>query len=88
MSTATIMVADPYLVWESGNSGNFVLDVELRYPPMTVSYYPGFWQLIKFAWIQYLALLVVFWWVLSYVQAFVFKNQVILTIRKRKDKLQ
>ena len=85
-STATVTVENPYLVWESGNSGNFTLDVQLQYPPMTVTYFTGFWQLIKFAWIQYLAILVVFWWLLSYVQAFVFKNQIILTIRKRTEK--
>ena len=79
-------VENLYVVWESGDSGNFTIDVELRYPSMTVLYYPGFWQLLKFAWIQYLAILVVFWRVLSYVQAFVFKNQIILTV-KRKDKL-
>ena len=77
----------PYLVWESGDSGNFSIEVELQYPQMTVEYYPGFWQLVKFAWIQYLAILVVFWWVLRYIQAFVFKNQIILTIRKRTEKL-
>ena len=77
----------PYLVWESGNSGNFSIEVELQYPQMTVDYYPSFWQQVKFAWIQYLAILVVFWWVLRYVQAFVFRNQLILTIRKRTEKL-
>lgn len=81
-----MVVENPYLVWERGDSGNFTIDVELRYPSMTVIYNPGFWQLLKFAWIQYLAILVVFWRLLSYVQAFVFKNQIILTV-KRKDKL-
>ena len=47
--------------------------------PLLSTYAPGFWQLIKFAWVQYLAVLVVFWWVLRYVQSFVFENQVILT---------
>lgn len=83
----TIRLEDPYLVWESGDSGEFTLDVEIKYPPMTVEYYPGFWQLVKFAWIQYLAILVVFWWVLSRVQRFVFTNQIILTIKKRTEKL-
>lgn len=84
---ATIKIENPDLVWESGDSGNFSLELELQYPPMTVDYHPGFWQLVKFAWIQYVAILVVFWWVLSYVQAFVFKNQIILTVRKRMEKL-
>lgn len=46
------------------------------------TYAPGFWQLLKFAWLQYLALLVVFWWVLSAVQSFVFQNSVVETVHK------
>lgn len=76
-------------VWSSepGGGGDFTIQVELRYPPFTVEYQPNFWQYLKFAWIQYLAIFVVFWWVLSYVQSFVFENQVILTVRQRTDKL-
>jgi len=51
------------------------------------TYTPGFWQLIKFAWVQYLAVLVVFWWVLSHVQSFVFENQIILTSQHNTNKL-
>lgn len=54
--------------------------------PLCPTYAPGFWQLIKFAWVQYLAVLVMFWWVLSYVQSFVFENQVILTSRHNTNK--
>lgn len=75
----------PLVVWEVGNSGNFSLEVELQYPTLTVTYRPGFWQLLKFAWIQYLAIFVVFWQIIRTVQSFVFENQVILTIRKRKS---
>ena len=71
-------------VWEGKDSRDFTLEVELIYPPLTVTYFPGFWQLIKFAWIQYLSILVVFWWLLTLVQSFVFHNQVILTIKKNK----
>ena len=76
-----------YPVWKSGVSENFTIDVELRYPPFTVTYYPNFWQYLKFAWVQYLAVFVVSWWLLSYVQSFVFENQVILTVKKRRDKV-
>ncbi len=80
--SVTTQVEQPLLVWEAGQTGNFTLDVELTYPVLTVTYRPGFWQLLKFAWIQYLAIFIVFWWVLSRVQSFVFQNQVILTVKK------
>lgn len=82
--TVSTYLDKPLMVWEGGNSMNFTLDVELVYPTLTVMYSPGFWQLIKFAWIQYLSVFVVFWWVLTYVQSFVFQNQVILTVNRNK----
>lgn len=80
----TTVLENVYLVWESGtSSGNFTLEMELLYPVQTITYVPGFWQLVKFAWIQYLALLVVFWTVLRCLQSFVFRNQIILTVKRR-----
>ena len=89
ISVVTVRVTweNQYPVWKSGVSENFTIDIELRYPPFTVTYYPNFWQYLKFAWVQYLAVFVVSWWLLSYVQSFVFENQVILTVKKRRDKV-
>ncbi len=70
------------MVFEAGKSDNFSLEVELVYPPLTVTYVPGFWQLVKFAWIQYLSIVLLFWLVLRNAQDFVFKNQIILTSRE------
>lgn len=82
----TTILQAPHIVWESGSTGNFTITVKLQYPDHTVTYYPNFWQRLKFAWVQYLAVFVVFWWVLSVVQSFVFQNKVILTVTQRKDK--
>lgn len=75
-----------YPVWTNGESNNFTIQIQLKYPTFTVAYQPNFWQYLKFAWVQYLAVFLVFWWVLSYAQSFVFANQVILTSRKRTEK--
>ena len=76
----------PYHVWEGGISDNFTFQLELSYPVQIISYLSGFWQLLKFAWVQYLAIMVALWWVLRWVQAFVFQNQIILTVTHRIDK--
>lgn len=81
--TVTTFLEQPLVVWEAGNTQNFSLEVEIGYPVLTVTYSPGIWQLLKFAWIQYLAIFVIFWWILSKVQSFMFQNQVILTVRKK-----
>jgi len=35
------ILSEPYVVWESGNSGNFTIELELRYPPQTITYPPS-----------------------------------------------
>ena len=34
----TAVLSEPYVVWESGTSGNFTIELELRYPPQTITY--------------------------------------------------
>ena len=47
------------------------------------SYRPGLWQLLKMAWIQYLAILFIFLFVFGHVKTFVFENQLVNTIVKK-----
>jgi len=49
-------------------------------------YRPGFWQLIKMAWIQYLAILLIFLFVFGRVKRFVFENQVVTTVPLKIEK--
>lgn len=44
------------------------------------TYRPGFWETIKFAWIQYVSILLIFLWVFERIQRFVFQNQVLTTV--------
>lgn len=44
------------------------------------TYQPGFWEMIKFAWVQYVSILLVFLWVFERIKIFVFQNQVVTTI--------
>lgn len=43
------------------------------------TYRPGFWETIKFAWIQYVSVLLIFLWVFQHIQTFIFQNQVLPT---------
>ncbi|KAJ3597005.1 hypothetical protein NHX12_003405, partial [Muraenolepis orangiensis] len=47
--------------------------------PSLSTYRPGFWETIKWAWVQYVSVLLVFLWVFTRVQTFVFQNQVLPT---------
>ncbi|KAG7453681.1 transmembrane protein 231 [Solea senegalensis] len=48
------------------------LDLLMEFPALTVSstYRPGFWETIKFAWIQYVSVLLIFLWFFERIQRF------------------
>lgn len=72
----------PMPVWTVGRAAAspFELKAQIRYPLEVVTYRPGFWETIKFAWIQYVSVLLIFLWVFERIQRFVFQNQVLTTV--------
>uniref|UniRef100_A0A3B3DTN4 Transmembrane protein 231 n=1 Tax=Oryzias melastigma TaxID=30732 RepID=A0A3B3DTN4_ORYME len=84
----TTVLSCPMPVWTVGRAAGspFELNVEIRYPvevtalTLSSTYRPGFWETIKFAWIQYVSILLVFIWVFERIQRFVFQNQVLTTV--------
>ncbi|XP_075774350.1 carbohydrate sulfotransferase 5 isoform X2 [Pelodiscus sinensis] len=51
----TTVFYGPNPVWLVGRAAEapFVINVTIRYPMEVILYQPGFWEMIKFAWIQY-----------------------------------
>ncbi|KAI8520068.1 hypothetical protein Bbelb_033250 [Branchiostoma belcheri] len=45
-----------------------------------LTYRPGFWQLIKWGWVQYISILLVFLFVFDRIKTFVFENQILNTV--------
>ncbi|XP_061628688.1 transmembrane protein 231 isoform X1 [Phyllopteryx taeniolatus] len=78
----TTVLSCPMPVWTTGRAASspFQLVAEIHYPMEVISYYPGFWETIKFAWIQYVSVLLIFLWVFERIQTFVFQNQVLTTV--------
>ncbi|XP_070574056.1 transmembrane protein 231-like [Ptychodera flava] len=74
-----------YPVWISGKAAGqpFNIDATLRYPEENIMFYTGFWQLIKWAWIQYLAILLIFIFIFERIKTFVFKNKIVLSATER-----
>ncbi|KAG7473214.1 hypothetical protein MATL_G00093330 [Megalops atlanticus] len=80
-------LSSPGPVWTVGRAAGapFRIGAVIRYPAETIRYPyrerdPGFWETIKFAWVQYVSVLLIFLWVFSRVQTFVFQNQVLPTV--------
>ncbi|XP_078724697.1 transmembrane protein 231 isoform X2 [Lampetra fluviatilis] len=69
-------------MWKSGRADTtpFVINLLIRYPEETILYQPGFWEQIKFGWVQYVSVLLIFHWVFQRIKTFVFENQVLRTI--------
>ncbi|XP_023253160.1 transmembrane protein 231 [Seriola lalandi dorsalis] len=78
----TTILSCPMPVWTVGRAADspFELNAEIHYPLEVISYRPGFWETIKFAWIQYVSVLLIFLWVFERIQRFVFQNQVLTTV--------
>uniref|UniRef100_A0A3B4TG08 Transmembrane protein 231 n=1 Tax=Seriola dumerili TaxID=41447 RepID=A0A3B4TG08_SERDU len=82
----TTILSCPMPVWTVGRASDspFELNAEIHYP-LEVIRYPlinavCFWETIKFAWIQYVSVLLIFLWVFERIQRFVFQNQVLTTV--------
>ncbi|XP_063052220.1 transmembrane protein 231 [Engraulis encrasicolus] len=78
----TTVFSCPSPVWTVGRAAEapFKISAVVRYPVELISYRPGFWEMIKFAWIQYVSVLLIFLWVFRRIQDFVYENQVLPTV--------
>lgn len=65
----------------------FSINITVRYPQVSVHYRTGFWKVMKWAWIQYLASYVVIAWIIGKVKAYIFDNNLVLFYVEGKTKM-
>nr|CAH8871748.1 unnamed protein product [Trichobilharzia regenti] len=63
----------------SSFSGGFELDSTIRFSSLRISENPGFWYIIKFAWVQYLLVALAFFCFAEKMRAFVYNKQIVRT---------
>ncbi|XP_032891613.1 transmembrane protein 231 [Amblyraja radiata] len=75
----TTVIANQYTVWTPIRAANapFIIKAVIKYPMEIITYRPGFWEMIKTAWIQYVSILLIFLWVFEKIKIFVFENHVL-----------
>mmetsp|Transcript_37005 Transcript_37005/g.92124 ORF Transcript_37005/g.92124 Transcript_37005/m.92124 type:complete len:315 (-) Transcript_37005:130-1074(-) len=67
-------------VWEAGASGDFTFQARVRIPTsQQVLYRPNFLELCKFAWVQILAVYIIFWYLFSRFEYVIFHHRVVET---------
>ncbi|KFW66728.1 Transmembrane protein 231, partial [Pygoscelis adeliae] len=80
----TTVFSDPNPVWMTGRATDtpFIINATVQASSFSLTFFkyqPGFWEMIKFAWIQYVSILLIFLWVFGRIKMFVFQNQVLTT---------
>lgn len=80
--TVTTRFVSEFPMWTSGrpSGSKFKFHAEIKYPTETVVFYTGFWQMIKYALVQYIAILIVFAFLCERLKLFVFSHQLINTV--------
>ncbi|KAM3964820.1 transmembrane protein 231 [Aphomia sociella] len=63
---------------QNGHTGNMDLRIYLRIPEMKIRYIPSILQELKWAWPQYLSLVVIFYWIFNKIKRFVFNNRLLM----------
>ena len=53
------------------------INVSINYPEVPVEYAPSFWNTIKWAWIQYVAILLIFTYLIGKIKDVAFTHQII-----------
>ena len=77
----TINLANDFSLWTPGSgSDQFTVSARLRYPEQSLTYSPGLWQLLKWGWVQYLAILLIFLTAAGAIRSFVYSNQIVPTL--------
>merc|ERR1712054_671192 len=81
----TTFVSNEQTLWTPGPGGSkdasqkFTVTIQLRIPEEVVRYQPGFWEMIKYGWVQYLSIFFVVKYFMSMLEAFIFENSVVVT---------
>nr|CAD7401732.1 unnamed protein product [Timema poppensis] len=79
----TTRLSNVYPLWTAGRAPDmpFIVSALVHYPEETIMYRPGFWQVIKWAWVQYLSVFIIFVFIFRLVKEYVFSNQLVFTVK-------
>ncbi|XP_021003242.1 transmembrane protein 231 isoform X2 [Parasteatoda tepidariorum] len=78
----TTVFTNTYPVWKpsKSKSESFKINILIKYPAETILYTVGFWQLLKWALVQYVAVFMIISYLINYIRKRVFQNQLLPSI--------
>lgn len=74
----TTHASNLYASFNTGKESEFAVSLQLRYPEHLLYYKPSFWQMLKWAWIQYFVLYIVVAWIAEKLKQYVYNNRLLL----------
>jgi transmembrane protein 231 len=80
--TETTLLKPQHISWTSatGSPSEFTIDLAFKIPEDSILYRPTVAETLKYAWIQYYAILVIVWFVIKFIMEILFKNQLLETL--------
>eukprot|EP00051_Salpingoeca_urceolata_P032866 m.17837 g.17837 ORF g.17837 m.17837 type:complete len:309 (+) comp5558_c0_seq1:48-974(+) len=80
----TTHLENDFAVWSGPRVGTqpFVMNVRVRYQEQALWYRPGFWEEVKWGWVQYIAFMLPLLFVVNRFRRFIFTNQLLTTVVK------
>ena len=75
-----------YYTPQFGSGTGLKIEAYIRYADAEVEFTPGFWNVIKWAWIQYASILIIVLYVVGSIKNFVFRNQLVPTWNEKEIK--
>ena len=87
---SSFLASNSMLTWQAAHSHSESFDIEMiiLIPEETISFKTGFWYLIKFAWLQYLSVFLIFYYLIYHIKLFVFKNRLVDCIVQDPNKIK
>lgn len=69
----------PYSTWVTGASDSFTINVKARVPTQNIQYIPEASEVMKWAWVQYVAIAWAVYQIVNVLRVFVYREQVVET---------
>ncbi|GFR01853.1 transmembrane protein 231 [Trichonephila clavata] len=78
----TTSLKNVYSVWQAGHAANdsFKINLVILYSEDSILYTVGFWQLLKWALVQYMAVFILISHILKKIKIYLFRKQILSSI--------
>nr|CAI5819899.1 unnamed protein product [Callosobruchus analis] len=74
----TTHLTNIYTTMKVENKDQFNLKLSVQFPEVSIYYKPGFWHILKYAWLQYFSIYVFTSWVITKLTTYIFKKRLVL----------